>query len=212
MLKIYNVLPKNKNFAVAVSGGMDSMVLADFLRRSHRGRMTIIHVNHGTPHADSMEKFVGNWAAANDIPMIAHAVTSKCPNDQSKEEFWRNQRYKFFRKFDGPVFLGHQLNDVMETWVFSCMNGTPSLMRYSNGNCFRPLLLTSRNDIQRFAAQHNVPFIEDPSNSDVNFARNRIRHNILPEILKVNLGLAKVMRKKLIERRTKEEAEAKASA
>lgn len=208
MLKIYDDVSKNQNFAVAVSGGIDSMVLADFLRRSHRGRMTIIHVNHGTAYANKAEEFVGDWAIANNIPIITHNVTSKCPSGQSKEEFWRDQRYKFFRQFEGPVLLGHHLNDVMETWVFSCMNGTPSLMRYSNGNCIRPLLLTARSKIEEFARIHSIPFIEDPSNTDVKFARNRIRHNILPEILMVNPGLEKVLRRKLIERRTKEEAEA----
>lgn len=208
MLKLYDGVPKSQDFAVAVSGGVDSMVLADFLRRSHRGRMTIIHVNHGTQHADAAEEFVGDWAAANNIPMITHKVTSKCPSGQSKEEFWRDQRYKFFRQFNGSVLLGHHLNDVMETWVFSCMNGTPSLMRYSNGNCIRPMLLTPRSKIGDFALAHNVPWKEDPSNSDVQFKRNLIRHRVLPEILLVNPGLEKVLRRKLIERRAKEEAEA----
>ena len=205
MLKLYNGLPsKEYKLCVAVSGGIDSMALANFVSQCHANRMMIIHINHKTEYADSAEAFVREWAASKNIPILVHKV-EKAPNKgMSKEDFWRKERYKFFNtlNFNCPhkVLLGHHLNDAMETWVFSCMNGTPSLIQYEHGNCIRPFLLSSRADIEVYAKSKQVPYLEDPSNKDIKFARNRIRHNIIPEILQVNPGLEKVIFKKLKQR------------
>lgn len=203
MLRLYGSLPNDKIF-IAVSGGIDSMVLADFIVRGGR-KPTILHVNHGTAYADTAENFVRDWAFERGLPIEVFKIHEGPPLGQSKEEFWRNERYTFFTsQVYGKILLGHHLNDAVETWVFSCLHGTPSLMKYDHANCIRPLLLTSRKEIEEYAVAKNVKYIEDPSNTNTDFMRNYIRHELMPGIKKVNPGIEKMIFKKLKDRADKE--------
>lgn len=206
MLRLYNGFPECKNgkIYIAVSGGVDSMVLADFIVRGGR-TPTILHVNHGTSYANTAEAFVESWAKERNLPYEIFRIQDEIPKGQSKEHFWRDQRYAFFfTKHDGTILLGHHLNDAIEHWIFSCVHGTPSLMRYKYINAVRPLLLTSRKEIEEYAKSKNVPFVEDPSNADTSFMRNHIRHDLMPGIKKVNPGIEKMIFKKLKDRADKE--------
>lgn len=197
MLKLYESIPDGP-FCVAVSGGIDSMVLAEFLHNNHASQMNILHVNHGTPNAYQTEAFVRAWALKRNLPIMSHYISTQITPGMSAEEFWRNERYSFFKSTDVPVLLGHHLNDAVETWIFSCANGTPKTIPYRHANCIRPFLLVPKSEILRYANNKQIKYVEDQSNFDVKYARNRIRHNILPEMLKVNPGLLKVVKKKIL--------------
>ena len=74
-------------------------------------------------------------------------------------------------------------------------------MPYSNKNVIRPFLLTSKDQITSWAKHHDVDYIDDPSNKSDKYMRNIVRHKILPHAFRINPGLRKVIRKKLLARR-----------
>ncbi len=195
MIKLQGKLPRD--LYIAVSGGVDSMVALDFLSRNHN--VTVLHVNHGTEHSEEAQHFVSQYCSDNDIKIISHKLFYKKPADLSWEEHWRNKRYEAFERYDYPVVTAHHLNDCAETWLWGTMNGQPRLPCYRYKNAVRPFLLNSKNKLKAWAHRHDVPYIEDNSNNNVQFTRNRIRHNIMPEVLKVNPGFMKVVAKKVRE-------------
>ncbi len=181
---------------VAVSGGVDSMVILHFLMQSKRD-ITVYHVNHGTAHATHAEEFVSEWCAKHNLPMFVYTITEQRGPRQSAEEFWRTERYGFFHSQQMPIITGHHLDDCVETWLFTCFNGNPKIIPYNNQNVIRPFRLTTKANMLAYAQRKGVPFVQDQSNFDNKYNRNRIRNLILPEVLNVNPGIHKVIRKKI---------------
>lgn len=197
MLRILGKIPYR--VAVAVSGGSDSMAAADFIARG-KHEITLLFFNHGTAACVEGRAVVERFAENRGLELITAGVSREKDPKESPQEFWRNERYAFLRKFDCPVVVAHTLDDVLETWIFSATHGTPSLMQYQAGNVIRPFLYCDKNDLREWCERRGVEWAEDASNLDVTYPRNRIRHNVLPELLAVNPGLKKVMRKKLLKR------------
>ena len=183
-------------FIVACSGGVDSMAIVDFYKRGLKN-FKAAYFNHGTEQANIMEKHVENWCKENDVSFLTAKITSTIkPAKLSPEEYWRNERYNWLLSFGVPVITAHHANDVAETWIFSAINGTPKLIQAKNGLIYRPFLTNDKVVFRKWCERHNVSWIDDASNNDIHFPRNRIRHNILPECMEINPGLIKVMRKK----------------
>jgi len=130
--------------------------------------------------------------------ILISSISKNKPKEKSWEEYWRDERYKIFHALYYPVVTAHHLNDCMETWIFSSLHGKPKMIPYNNKNVIRPFLATSKQEIVKWACNKKVEFIEDDTNKNTAFPRNRIRHNIIPEALKVNPGLSTVIRKKLL--------------
>jgi tRNA(Ile)-lysidine synthase len=78
------------------------------------------------------------------------------------------------------------------------MNGTGKIIPYENKNVVRPFRLNKKKDLKLWCELKNVPFLEDKTNKDITFTRNYIRHKLMPHALKVNPGLHKVIKKKVI--------------
>jgi tRNA(Ile)-lysidine synthase len=199
MIKLFtpsNTKPwRKETFAIACSGGYDSMAVAHFFIKGGR-KPIILHVNHGTGN-DHAEMEVRNFCSVNKLELYLYKVNPDTkPKAESWEEFWRNERIKAFSTVDMPVITGHNLNDAMETWLFGAINGQPKLIPYNTNNIYRPFLLTPKEDLLAYAEKHNITWVEDRSNIDTKYARNRIRHNIIPEALKINPGFGKVIIKK----------------
>lgn len=195
MFKILKPLPRQ--IAVACSGGSDSMAVLDFLRRSHD--VTVLHVNHHTSHADQAEQHVIEYCVAHDLIMWSKRITTPKPAHASWEEFWRTERYAWFTSFDLPVVTAHHLDDCVETYLFNCMHGKHHTIAYAHANVIRPFLTTPKSEFESWCARKAVPYVTDPSNSDLRYMRNIIRHEIVPEALKVNPGLRTVVRKMVID-------------
>ena len=186
---------RKTSFAIGCSGGYDSMAVAQFFVNGKYSPI-ILHVNHGTGN-DFAQEEVQAFCSKNKLKCFVYKVDpSKKPVKESWEEFWRNERIKAFMTVDMPVITGHNLNDAMETWLFGAINGQPKLIPYNTNNVYRPFLLTPKEDLLNYAQKHNIPWHEDHSNTDTKYARNRIRHNIIPEALKINPGFGKVIIKK----------------
>lgn len=185
-------LPQNikfpEKFYIACSGGVDSMAIVSFLNNSHKN-FDIVHFNHGTENAHSYEAFVRNYGAAISRNVIVSSCEPYIKSPDSKELYWARKRHEFFNSFDAPVITAHHLNDVVETWLMSCLNGKPHLMPWKTRNCLRPFLLTKKEGFISWCKRFNVPWIEDMTNADNDCYRNNIRNNLLPNAVNINSGL-----------------------
>ena len=197
MIRIIGKIPLT--VTVACSGGIDSMVFVDFLLKGKR-KVNLAYFNHDTQHSHKAQKFVENFAEANKINLFIGRVKGR-KGKRSLEEFWRNERYDFLQRTGSDYIITcHHLDDCVETWLMSSFHGQSKLIPFQrNDNIFRPFLMTAKKDIRQYAQNKHIKWIEDPSNQKTNFMRNHVRHNVMPQVLKVNPGIRSTIRKKLIE-------------
>ncbi len=182
---------------IGCSGGIDSMAIVDFLSRKHK--VNIVFFDHGNDFAKDEKEFVLDYFKNRDVKLHLGEITRDKLKGESQEEYWRNERYRFFKSFDADIITCHHLNDCVETWVWSSLHGNGKIIPYRNENVIRPFRLTEKNDFLNWCRTKNVPWIEDSSNSDIKYMRNFIRHEIMPKALVVNPGLNKVVIKKVKE-------------
>lgn len=196
LIKLQGKLPRK--ISVAVSGGVDSMVALDFLKRNHV--VQVLHYNHGTGHSDEADAFVTRYCKDNGISFAKDKCKTTAPLGRSRECFWREQRYNFFDKYsDYPLVTAHTLDDCVETWIFSSLNGTGKIIPYRRNHIVRPFRKTRKRDFELWAHMNNVHYINDPSNKDTSLRRNYIRHELMPHALEVNPGIFKMISKKVAE-------------
>lgn len=191
MIKVLGKIPKGE-FGIACSGGVDSMAILDFLLNGGY-QPYVLYFNHNTEHGQVAEDFVTKYCQDKGLKLFT-GRTELSPKS-NKEKIWSDLRYEFFSKFDFPIITCHHLDDCVETYLFSCLRGFQSVIPYSKGNVIRPFLLNEKSVFYKWCEGKNVPFVEDESNLSVDYSRNRIRHNIVPEALLVNPGLKTVVRK-----------------
>lgn len=185
---------------VACSGGVDSMAVVDFLSKNHR--VNLMFFDHKTETSAAALEFLTDHfydsIETNSIRLHVGHIERDKERSESWEEFWRNERYRWFHSFNFPIITCHHLDDCAETWIFNSLNGEGRIIPYSNGNVIRPFRLNRKAEFTNWCRNKNVPWIEDTSNDDVSYMRNFIRHEIIPKALVVNPGLHKVVRKKVL--------------
>lgn len=180
---------------VAFSGGIDSVAVVDFLSRKHKVNLVFFH--HGNDLADQEEKFIrGHYSNFNII--VGKSSRDKKPSE-SMEEYWRNERYSFFKSLPYEIITCHHLDDCVETWIWSSMHGNGKIIPYANENVIRPFRMTCKNQFESWVKRNELKWFEDHTNSEEKFMRNYIRKNIIPHALHVNPGLHKVILKKVKE-------------
>lgn len=193
---------------VAVSGGPDSMALLSFLHHG-KHRPDAYFFDHGTDASKQAKEFLTDYCATHQIPLHQAKLKGSKPKSDSWEEFWRNERYAWLHSAPCPtrrsfIATAHHLNDVAETFIWGCAHGKPRYIHYiqpsSGGKIIRPLLLTTKRELLNWCSRKKIPYVEDQSNNDLRFVRNRIRNNIIPELQQVNPGFLTSM-KRLMERR-----------
>jgi tRNA(Ile)-lysidine synthase len=189
---------------IALSGGVDSMALLSFLRNEQRPRwIEAFFFDHSTQASQEALNFVTAYCGEKNISLTTGKIRGAKPAEESWEEYWRNQRYGWLHKQKRIIATAHHLNDVAETYIWGMAHGHPRIIHYrkptkeGNGLIVRPLLLTPKQELYDWCHRHNVPYIEDKSNKDLKFTRNRIRHEIMPQMLRVNPGFLKVMARKV---------------
>ena len=197
MIRMIKRIPRK--ITVACSGGIDSMVFTDFLLKGKKD-VQLAYFNHDTAFARKSEEFVKQYSENKKIKLYVGRVKGR-KEKRSLEEFWRDERYNFLQNLDSDFIITcHHLDDCVETWLMSAFHGQCKLIPYQrNHNIFRPFLMTSKMSIKRYAENKGVKWIQDPSNQLTNFARNRVRHNIMPEVLQINKGIRNTIRKKLLQ-------------
>lgn len=194
--KLHNIDIDNKKVVIAVSTGVDSMVLLDLISRYTYAKIIIAHVNHGKRVQSNIEeKFISDYAKENNLPLYVYHIQKDEINDGNFQEKAREVRYHFFKdvmkKEDANILLlAHHLNDDIETILFRLKRGT-NLAGYSGisdevvideGIIARPLLGILKKDILEYAKANDITYFEDESNSSDIYTRNKIRHSEVPEI------------------------------
>jgi len=193
MINIQGKIPRN--VVVACSGGVDSMAIVDFLKRKHD--VTILFVHHRTETSESAYQFLKRYTAENDVTFVAHFIDPEVPTRTSQEEHWRNQRYLAFHGCDVPVITCHHLDDCVETWIWSSLNGEGKVIPYRNYNVIRPFRLNRKSEFFNWCERKGVEFVHDKSNDDTKYTRNYIRHTAMPHVLRVNPGIHTTIKNKM---------------
>lgn len=184
---------------LAVSGGIDSMVMAHLFHMLNY-KTGIAHCNFSLrgEESDKDEDLVRKFSLENNIPFYTIRFDTKAyaaKNKLSIQMAARELRYKWFeqiRKENGFDFIAvaHNLNDNIETVLINLTRGTGIAgmtgMRPISDKIIRPLLFASREKIEGFQTGYNIPFREDRSNADTKYVRNKIRHLIIPVMKEIN--------------------------
>lgn len=191
----------SRDIAVACSGGVDSMAIADFLSNNHN--VTLLFFNHGTTTSDSAQVFLETLCDKKNIKLhVGEIKNARTPKGTSTEEHWRKERYKWLdsqaKLLDTEIVTGHHLDDCVETWIWSSLHGTGKIIPYRRKQVIRPFRLNTKDKFYAWAEKYSLDFIEDISNTNTKYVRNYVRHELMPHALRVNPGLHKVVRKKVL--------------
>jgi tRNA(Ile)-lysidine synthase len=186
--------------AVALSGGLDSMVL---LRLAHAHGLDVraLHVHHGlSPNADAWRDHCAAAAAALGIPFDWRAVVV-AKGKSGIEAAARKQRYAALGEMcrahgAGVLLTAHHLDDQVETVLLQLLRGSgpaglsgmdpanraPGLLGDERLAVARPLLGVARADLEQYAREQGIAWVEDESNADPRYARNALRHQVMPAL------------------------------
>jgi tRNA(Ile)-lysidine synthase len=199
-IRRYGMLAPGQRVGVAVSGGADSVCLLDVLRElapRWKLQLTVLHLDHQLRGEESQgdASFVREMAARLGLEAVVRAVDVRRLSRESGENLEqaaRRARREFFRELleEGRldrVALGHTRSDQAETVLFRFLRGSGSaglagIRRVTREGIVRPLLEVDRSEVLGFLRQRGIPWREDSSNLDRRFARNRIRHELLPAL------------------------------
>jgi tRNA(Ile)-lysidine synthase len=187
--KHHMLIPPDRVLA-GVSGGADSVCLALVLKELGF-EIAIVHVNHGLRGAesDADEEFTRQLAGQLQVERFSERVILS--TSSNLEAAGRDARKAFFNKIAAAhgftkIALAHTRNDRAETFLMNLLRGSGSeglvSMGPVSGTTVRPLIEAGRDEIEAYLQQANQPFRTDATNFDVEFARNRLRHIVIPEL------------------------------
>lgn len=174
--------------AVAVSGGADSVCLLHLLKKLDL-RLLAVHVNHKLRGQESEDdaQFVTDLAAKLGVEScVVERDVRDCGGNLEQEA--RRARYEVFRELNvDRIATGHTKSDQAETVLFRFLRGSGSaglagIRPVTTGSIVRPLIEVERSEILAYLREHGIPWREDSSNAALDFARNRIRHELLPAL------------------------------
>jgi tRNA(Ile)-lysidine synthase len=185
------MLPAGSRVLAAVSGGPDSVCLVHLLRDLGLELAGIAHFNHQLRGQESEDdqRFVARLAQALHLPFYCEISAVPAGN---LEQNARRARREFFRRLisEGKadrVALGHTRDDQAETVLFRILRGAgptglAGILPVSAEGLIRPLIDVRREDVLAYLRDRDIPWREDSSNVSLAFARNRIRHELLPRL------------------------------
>ena len=186
-------LYKDCKFLLAVSGGVDSMVLAN-LFLSNKLNFSIAHCNFHLrgKESDNDEIFISKWCSENNIELFVKKFTTEdyCKNNKITIQMGaRKLRYEWFediikKEKHDFIVTAHHLDDQLETFIINSIRGTgiDGLVGIpANINkIIRPLLMISKEQIIEFSKVNKINYREDSSNDKEDYLRNKIRHSVVP--------------------------------
>jgi tRNA(Ile)-lysidine synthase len=182
---------KIKSMTVALSGGVDSVVLLHLLhqlQKTHHFTLKASHVHHGlSKNADKWVKFCEKLCTKLSVPLDVSYIQLPQKKSLGIEGEARRLRYeKLLQSKADLVVLAHHEDDQAETFLLQLIRGAgvkglSSMAHFDDSRrLWRPLLNTSRIDIESYAKKHKLKWIEDESNKNTDFDRNFIRSKVLP--------------------------------
>lgn len=206
MIKVnWKILPEY--FAVAVSGGVDSIAAAHLLHKMGY-EFRIYHYNHQVQKInDEMSDKVNKFARDHDIECYSGKRNEEyqpLPEKGSIEEYLRGLRLELFKTFPYDVVCCHHLDDAVEQYTMNFLRGCPEYipirwetpLEGTNHKILHPFLNTTKEDLIKYAENNDLMkyVVVDPSNSDNKYRRNWVRNEVLPQFQE--FGLQKIVRKK----------------
>ena len=201
-----NLFTPEDKIVLAVSGGIDSMVLTHlFIRLGFDFRIAHCNFNLRGKESDDDETFVREYAIEYGVPF--HSVSFDTKNHASLKGLSiqmaaRELRYKWFEELRvgnglSYIALAHNLNDNIETFLINLVRGTGIAglagIKPKNDHLIRPMLFAPRSEIKEYSEKYEVAFREDSSNADTKYTRNKIRHLIVPVLREINPSFEKTI-------------------
>lgn len=188
-----------RRILLALSGGVDSMVMAEILYKWRKGlglELKVAHVHHGKSSSAKQEayrqrtrNFVRRWAKMRQLPFFTNddLVGPLEPSEEGLREF-REMKLRSWlagEKFEA-IALAHHQDDLLETRLIRLIRGSGGqglrAMTFSRNNKFRPLLEVSSEEIRTYAVTKKLRWVEDPSNQKPDILRNWLRREWLPSL------------------------------
>lgn len=200
-MECHRLLPPSGNIVAACSGGPDSLALVDLLEslREVLGiHLFVAHVDHALRGEESSQDaaFVRQFCIGRGLPFYCGHVEVKEELQRrggSLEEIARLLRYKYLHQVadevgGGWIATGHHRDDQAETLLLNLLRGSGgrglSAMHPRQGDVIRPLLCLTRSEIERYCHERDLQPRHDSSNDEVNLRRNRVRHELVPLLLR----------------------------
>lgn len=200
-IKQFELIESGDKIVIGVSGGPDSMCLLNSLNNISKDEknnlsfdICVAHINHMLrKEADSETKYVEDYCKKNNIPIYIKRADVKKIAEENKiglEEAGRNVRYAFFEEVlkstgSNKIAIAHNLNDRAETVLMNLMRGSGPLglkgIEPKRNNVYiRPLIKTSRKEIEEYCEKEKLDPKFDESNKDNTYTRNKIRNLLIP--------------------------------
>lgn len=175
-------------YVVAVSGGVDSMVLLDVLRQKPDLKLIVAHFNHGIrTDSDQDEELVKITAQKAGLVFVSSKANL---GENASEATARKKRYEFLREVQQQyqtkaIITAHHQDDLIETIILQLARGTgrkglTSLRTHSE--LVRPLLKVAKQVILNYAQSQHIMWREDSTNADLSYKRNYVRHIVMPKL------------------------------
>lgn len=199
----YGMFPPGATVLLAVSGGRDSMTLLHWCAAHAQAwgvKLAVGHYHHGMrgQAADLDEERVSSWCAGHAIPFYAgrgDVYGEAARQGKGVEEVGRELRYAFLESLAdklgaGVIATAHNADDNAETLLLHLIRGSGlqglTGIPPRRGRLIRPLLTTTRAEIDAYAAAYALPYGDDGTNEDDAYARNRLRHQVTPVLESLN--------------------------
>lgn len=190
-------VPPASSLVLALSGGLDSVVLLHLLaalRAQHPFVFAAVHVHHGlSPHADSWADFCTRLCAAHAVPLTIARVQVDCADPAGIEATARRERQRVFAQVEADFLLtAHHQDDQAETFLLQALRGAGPKGLAAMPVCqdrpgmhaaqLRPLLDVPRTVLKAYAQAANLEWVEDDSNADRRYRRNALRLDVMPPL------------------------------
>jgi len=183
-------IPTSSTLVLSVSGGIDSMVMLHMLQGSPY-RLVVVHFNHLKRDQSIIEKdLVDRFCKKHEIPFHYYTIRVKSGNFHHQAHILREHYLNEVAKiYNTPYILtAHHLDDLFENILIKLTRGS-NLLGYAGmqqvyqAESFiyvKPLLYVSKKEIKAYATEHQIPYLDDESNEENNYLRNRYRHSVVP--------------------------------
>ncbi|MFH1069974.1 MAG: tRNA lysidine(34) synthetase TilS [Candidatus Glassbacteria bacterium] len=202
-IELHRMIEAGDRVLAAVSGGVDSMVLLQVLNRLRKGvgfELAAAYFDHGLRAGQGRQesRFVCRVSAGLGVEFTggrAEDLMERAQAGENLQEAARTQRYAFLRRAAegfgcNRIATGHQRDDQAETVLLRLKSGSgfvglAGIRPVSrSGSLIRPLLCVTRAEIEGFAGENGTVWIEDPTNATDKYFRNRLRHGLIPEVVR----------------------------
>lgn len=196
LLETLRRLPRAQRYRVCLSGGLDSTVLLQACAevRAELGTLDAIHVNHNLQaDAAAWSEHCRRLCVGLDVPLQVRSVSVDTTSAQGLEAAARDARYGAFQGLMQPgdmLLLAQHADDQLETFLLQALRGAgvrglsamPECVEWQGGYLVRPLLREHRANLEAWARDRGMSWIEDPSNADIRLDRNYLRREVLPRL------------------------------